>query len=325
MTTDTMTVVREVELELEVDQAHAAADGVLALTLVDPSGSALPRWTPGAHVDLMLESGLTRQYSLCGDPRDSHRWRVAVLRSDDGRGGSRSIHESLKSGSRLKVRGPRNHFPLVRASSYRFIAGGIGITPLLPMIREVQAAGDEWSLTYCGRNIASMAFVDELLEFGDKVRIAPSDEVGRIDLAEAVGDDDGSLIYCCGPEELLEAVESVVSTRPDRSRSLKVERFAAKAAVDDDGPEDAFEVVLQRSGKTLTVEPGQSVFDVVHEAGVSVLGSCFEGVCGTCETGVISGDVDHRDSILSDEERESNEYMLICVSRCTSGRLTLDL
>jgi ferredoxin-NADP reductase len=318
------TVLREFEATLAVTAASDAAEGVKTITLANPDGTALPAWSPGAHIDLVLGDDLTRQYSLCGDASDDTTWRIGVLAAPDSRGGSVRVHE-LKAGDTVRVRGPRNHFPLVGAASYQFIAGGIGITPILAMIAEAEAAGASWNLLYGGRQRASMAFLDELERYGqDRMTITPQDEQGHLNLAGCLGTPrPGTLVYCCGPEGLLTAVEEACTAWP--AGSLHIERFAPKAVSAAGDSAGVFELVLQRSGLTLPVPPDKSVFDVVNEAGVSVLGSCFEGVCGTCEQAVIDGDVDHRDSILSDEEREANEYMMICVSRCRSARLTLDL
>jgi ferredoxin-NADP reductase len=320
----TATVLREFEATLVVTAVSDAAEGVKTITLANPGGTALPAWSPGAHIDVVLGDDLTRQYSLCGDASDDTTWRIGVLAAPDSRGGSVRVHE-LKTGDTVRVRGPRNHFPLVGAASYQFIAGGIGITPILAMIAEAEAAGASWSLLYGGRQRASMAFLDELEKYGqDRVTITAQDEQGHLDLAGCLGTPrPGTLVYCCGPEGLLTAVEDACAAWP--AGSLHIERFAPKAVSAATDSADTFDLVLQRSGLTLPVPPDKSVFDVVSEAGVSVLGSCFEGVCGTCEQAVIDGDVDHRDSILSDEEREANEYMMICVSRCRSARLTLDL
>jgi ferredoxin-NADP reductase len=322
--TEARTTLREQEGDLVVESAQLVADDVVALTLVDPDGAALPPWTPGAHVDLMLTPDLVRQYSLCGNPADDRSIRVAVLRDPDSRGGSVFIHEKLTPGAQVRVRGPRNHFALVEAPRYIFIAGGIGITPLLPMLAEVEAAGADWRLYYAGHQRAAMAFLDELAGYGDKVALAPRDETDRFDLAALLGSpDDATLVYCCGPERLLEAVEAACAGWP--AGALHLERFAAKSADVPAEGEHEFEVVLASTGITVTVPVDRSVFDVVQEAGVNILGSCHEGICGTCESMVLEGEVDHRDSILSESERASNETMMICVSRCKSARLTLDL
>jgi ferredoxin-NADP reductase len=324
MATTTKTIVREVEADLVVQEARTVADGVVSLVLADPSGATLPEWTPGAHVDLVLNDSLIRQYSLCSSPSDDSAWRVGVLLTPDSRGGSVFVHEHLREGTTVRTRGPRNHFPLVASPRYQFIAGGIGITPILPMIVEAEATGADWALLYGGRSRASMAFLDELERYGDRVTVAPQDEAGMLDLATLLGEPrDDTLVYCCGPEGLLGAVEKFCEPWP--AGALHLERFSAKPQEAAAQANTSFELVLERSGLTLEVPPDKSVFEVVNEAGVSVLGSCLEGVCGTCETEVLDGDVDHRDSVLNEEERESNEFMMICVSRCTSARLTLDL
>lgn len=307
------------EAELVVDGREFAADGVLALTLRHPLGEDLPVWEPGAHVDVVLGPELERQYSLCGDPADRSVWRIAVLREPDGRGGSARVHEQLGQGDKVRVRGPRNHFRLEAAPRYRFVAGGIGITPVLPMLAAVEAAGAEWTLLYGGRTRNSMAFTEELGRYGDRVTVAPQDETGLLDLASVLDDvPDGTLVYCCGPGPLLDAVEERCP-----AERLRVERFAPKAQVD--GENGGFEVELAQSGRTVTVEPDVSVLDAVRAAGVEVLFSCTEGTCGTCETDVLDGTPDHRDSVLSDAERESGQTMMICVSRCRGKRLVLDL
>jgi ferredoxin-NADP reductase len=321
--TETTTTLREHEGDLVVEAADLVSEDVVALTLVDPDGDSLPPWTPGAHVDLILAPDLVRQYSLCGATSDSRTIRVAVLLAPNSRGGSIQVHR-LAVGSTVRVRGPRNHFPLVASPRYLFIAGGIGITPMLPMIAEAQASGADWSLLYGGRSRSSMAFLDELAQYGDRVTPAPQDEVGIPDLDALLGvPRENTLVYCCGPEGLLAAVEARCATWP--AGALHLERFAARVTEAPSGGERSFELVLSRSGLTMTVPAEKSVFDVVQEAGISVLGSCHEGICGTCEQVVLDGDVDHRDSILSEDEQAANESMMICVSRCHSERLTLDL
>ncbi|MGJ5751875.1 ferredoxin-NADP reductase [Streptomyces puniciscabiei] len=307
------------EHELVVAAREFAADCVLALTLRDPLGRELPAWEPGAHVDLLLGPGLERQYSLCGDPADRTAWRIAVLREPAGRGGSAYVHEQICEGGKIRVRGPRNHFRLEPAPRYRFVAGGIGITPILPMLAAAERAGADWSLLYGGRTRASMAFTGELARYGGRVTLAPQDETGLLDLGPVLDDpSDGTLVYCCGPGPLLDAVEERCP-----AGVLRVERFQPK---DQRGHEDEeFEVVLARSGRTVTVPPAVSVLDAVRAAGVEVLYSCTEGTCGTCETDVLEGAPDHRDAVLTEEERSAGDTMMICVSRCRGARLVLDL
>ncbi|MEU3614704.1 PDR/VanB family oxidoreductase [Streptomyces sp. NPDC006872] len=307
------------EDELVVDRREFAADGVLALTLRHPLGEPLPAWEPGAHIDVVLGPGLERQYSLCGDPADRAAWRIAVLREPAGRGGSAHVHEQVRQGDKVRVRGPRNHFALRPAPGYRFVAGGIGITPVLPMLAAAEAAGAEWSLLYGGRSRASMAFTEELAGYGDRVTVAPQDESGLLDLGSVLDTlPEGTLVYCCGPGPLLDAVEERCP-----AGALHVERFQAREQ--PTGEDGEFEVELAQSGRTLTVAPGVSVLDTVRAAGVEVLYSCAEGTCGTCETDVLEGEPEHRDSVLSPQEREAGETMMICVSRCRGKRLVLDL
>ncbi|MCW2613533.1 MAG: ferredoxin [Frankiales bacterium] len=317
------TVYTEHVSELEVVSRTDVADGVISLLLAAPDGGELPAWTPGAHVDLLLTPELTRQYSLCGSPSDRSSWRIGVLLDPASRGGSRHVHEALAPRSRLSVRGPRNNFPLVGAPTYVFVAGGIGITPLLPMIAEADAAGAQWTLSYGGRTRASMGFLDELAAYGDRVVVWPEDERGMLDLDGILGrPQPDALVYTCGPEGLLQAVEGRCAAWP--AGSLHVERFSAKP-VDSAAVSTSFEVICQRSGITVTVPEDRSILEVVQDAGVPALSSCLEGVCGTCETAVVEGEPDHRDSLLSEDEKAAGDFMMICVSRANGPRLVLDL
>lgn len=310
----------EVRRWMRVAKRVEEADDVAHLTLV-PVDEELPGWTPGAHVDLIGPDGLVRQYSLCGDPRDDF-WEIAILRVRDGRGGSTWVHDKVTVGVEVEVKGPRNQFPLEDADDHLFVAGGIGITPLLPMVRELERRGASWHLAYGGRTRGSMAFVDELLALGgDRVDVVPEDEGGLLDLAEVLGaPTPGRRVYCCGPEPLLEAVEGRLAGRPE---VLHVERFAPAAPVDLRG--DAFEIEVASSGKRVQVDADQSIIDALANEGVQVDFSCREGTCGTCETGVLGGVPDHRDSILSEGERAENDVMFICVGRCLEGPLVLDI
>jgi ferredoxin-NADP reductase len=291
--------------------------------LAPADGGLLPEWTPGAHIDLQLAENLTRQYSLCGDPADRGAWRIAVLREQDGRGGSAFVHDELAAGSTLAVSFPRNNFELKTSARYLFIAGGIGITPLLPMIAAAEAAGADWTLLYGGRSRASMAFTEELARYGDRALSRPQDEHGLLDLAAYLGTvHDGALIYACGPEPMLNAVASACAHWPENA--LCIERFTP-VELAEPVRRDSFDVVLARSGMTVSVGPGHSILEALEIAGVNVLSSCREGTCGTCETDVLEGEPEHRDSLLTAAERAANETMFICVSRCLGERLTLDL
>lgn len=299
------------------------AEEVLSVTLVDPAGAPLPAWRPGAHIDLLLTSDLERQYSLCGDLANEYRWRVAVLREPESRGGSEWVHTRLRPGEILSVCGPRNNFPLVEADAYVFIAGGIGITPLLPMIAAVDERGARWELVYGGRRRASMAFLPDLARFGSRVLLRPQDQHGLLDLDSLLQRPrEDTAIYCCGPEPLISAVEERCAGWPPDA--LHFERFRPRPGALE-GENTSFEVVLEQSGLTVLVGPDQTIAEAVDAAGVYVPTSCREGTCGTCETGVIEGTPDHRDSFLTDEEHADNTTMMICCSRAVTPRLVLDL
>ncbi|WP_257231533.1 PDR/VanB family oxidoreductase [Streptomyces sp. Rer75] len=309
---------------LVVAAKERVAAGVVSLTLARPDGGRLPDWTPGSHIDLVLPEGTTRQYSLCGDRWDAHTYRIAVLREPAGRGCSAYVHDRLRPGDRVGVGGPRNHFPLVPSEKYLFIAGGIGITPLLPMVRQAELLGTVWRLLYGGRTRASMAFREELTDaHGERVHVVPQDELGLPDLAALLGTPrTDTKVYCCGPAPLLAAVEAACAAWPPYA--LRVERFTAAAQT---GPVrgTTFEVELRRTGRTVTVTPEVSVLGAVRRAGADVLSSCEQGTCGTCLTPVLEGQPDHRDSVLTDQQRRANDCMFVCVSRSCGDRLVLDL
>lgn len=314
----------EAEFDMVVEERVPDAEDVAVLTLREAHGAELPPWEPGAHIDLLLPPDVgPRQYSLCGDPSNRKEWRVGVLKVPAGGGGSRHVHERLADGSPIRVRGPRNHFRLVPSDDYLFIAGGIGITPILPMLAEVNRSGANWRLVYGGRHLQSMAFLDELAAYGDRVTLWPQDEKGLIDIDGLIGEASADTeVYCCGPGPLLDAAEQARAARP--SGGLHLERFMARTLLAPARTE-SFEVELQKSGMVLTVPPEKSILEVVEQAGVHVMWSCGVGTCGTCETGVLDGSPEHRDSILDADEQEANDCMMICVSRCAGERLVLDL
>ena len=299
-----------------VTERTVPAEGVVQLRL---EGTGLPAWQPGAHLDLVLPSGLVRQYSLCGDPADTGTYTVATrLIEPGGRGGSREVHDQLHEGTEIEIRGPRNRFPLVDAPAYVFVAGGIGITPILPMLRAAEAAGADWRLLYCGRSRATMPYLDQVEKQGApgrRVTVVAEDESGLPELGFLAGVPAETAVYCCGPEGLMDAVAAALPA----GRSPRLERFSPAATTDG----DAFEVELRRSGRTVTVAPEQSVLAAVRSALPGVPYSCEQGFCGTCQQRVVEGEIDHRDELLTDAERADS--MLICVSRCAGGRLVLDL
>ncbi|QGU03438.1 cytochrome P450 [Corynebacterium comes] len=307
-------------LNLTVAERREEAGGVISLTLAHPDGGDLPKWKPGAHIDLHLTGAdgeeLVRQYSLSGDPEDRSMYRVGILRELESRGGSVAAHR-LRAGDAVTVSWPRNNFRFVESGKYLFLAGGIGITPILAMVREAERAGRDWQLVYGGRTRSSMAFTGELAAYGEKVQLVPQDELGHLDLPGILGDAaEDTLIYCCGPEGLLQAVENGSAHWP--KNSLRLERFAPKV-ITRDYADEAFEVEFTESGVTVAVGAGESILDAAAEAGLPVISSCRTGTCGTCETPVLGGKVDHRDSILTPDEQEASETMMICVSRASRG------
>lgn len=314
-----------VDLDLTVVHRTSVADNVAEFELRRVDGLALPPWEPGAHIDVVLDDETIRQYSLCGDPDDRDTYRIAVLRQEDGRGGSRRIHDVLDVGANVRLRGPRNHFPLQPANSYLFIAGGIGITPLLPMIRRAELTGSEWTLHYGGRSRRSMAYLDELGRLdpsGTRVTLTPFDEQEQlIDLKGAIAAmPAGTRIYCCGPEPLLAAAELVCD---QHAAELSTERFSPKPTGDvSDG---TFTVRISSTGQTISVPADQSLLDALRATGISVMASCEEGTCGTCETVVLEGTPDHRDSVLTKKEQARGDRIMVCVSRSCTPCLVLDL
>jgi ferredoxin-NADP reductase len=317
-----MSSLDDTAFDMVVTRKTSPADGVALIELGPVDGRALRRWRPGAHIDVILPGGDARQYSLCGG-LNADTWQIGVLREDDGRGGSVWLHDSVSVGSIIRVAGPRNHFEYSadKGTNYLFIAGGIGITPISAMVRAADAAGVNFSLEYAGRSRGTMAFASELEDaHAGRVRIHAADEGQRLDLAALFAAlPPFTTTYCCGPARLIEAVEEAA-----RGRQLVVERFEPKEL---GAPvlSEPFEVELAFSGLALTVPPERSVLDVVEEAGVLVLSSCREGTCGTCETRVMEGEIDHRDSILTPDEQAANDVMYICVSRSAGPKLTLEL
>jgi ferredoxin-NADP reductase len=313
---------RTIALTVADRRVVAHDQDVIALTL---TGEHLPRWRPGAHIDIHLPSGLVRQYSLCGDPETPDCYRIAVRRIPDGGGGSIEMHD-LTVGARVTTHGPRNAFPLTvpgygsPARRFRFIAGGIGITPILPMLGLAQRLDVDWSMVYAGRSRDSLPFVDEVSEFGDRVAIRTDDIDGLPTAEELLGDcPDGTAVYACGPAPMLTAIRSELAGRDDVE--LHFERFAAPPVVD--GTE--FTVAVASTGETVRVGAEETLLSALNRSRVHASYSCQQGFCGTCRTRVLDGAVDHRDTLLTDPERD-NGLMLICISRAAEGsHLTLDL
>ncbi|MGV0850190.1 PDR/VanB family oxidoreductase [Mycolicibacterium phlei] len=307
-------------------QVVAHDENVVALTFAAADGRPLPRWHPGSHIDIRLPSGRVRQYSLCGDPADTDTYRIAVRRIPDGGGGSVEVHDALDVGATVSTNGPRNAFPLTvpgygsPTQRLRFVAGGIGITPILPMLGLAQRLGVDWSMVYSGRSRDSLPFLDEVARFGDAVQIRTDDVAGLPTADELLGDcPDGTAVYACGPAPMLTEVRARLVDRT--GVELHFERFAAPPVVDG----APFSVTVASTGQTVDVGADETLLAALSRAGVPVRYSCQQGFCGTCRTRVLDGEVDHRDLLLTDPERSAGQ-MLVCISRAAGGsRLTLDL
>jgi ferredoxin-NADP reductase len=297
---------------------------VLAVVLAAEENETLPPWEPGSHIDVRLPSGTVRQYSLCSDPADLSCYRIAVLREPFGRGGSEEMHQAVGRGTRLRISAPRNTFPLVDAPGYRLIAGGIGITPLLAMARALDVRARPGRLLYIGASRSRMALVDELRDLTSvAVSVVATDEIGRPDIGRFAAGAGPAAVYACGPGRLLDAVAEACRPAPPGG-GLHLERFtAAPPRVDDTG--EGFAVELARQHRTIQVNPGTTILAALRCGGVDVLSSCEQGICGTCETAVLSGDIDHRDDILTEQEKRDGRTMMVCVSRCAGRRLVLDI
>jgi ferredoxin-NADP reductase len=313
------------QLRVTDRQVVAHDENVVALTFVAADGAPLPRWHPGAHIDVHLPSGLLRQYSLCGDPEVPDSYRVAVRNIPDSGGGSKEMH-GLRVDDTVFTQGPRNAFPLTipgygsPAKQFRFVAGGIGITPILPMLALAERLGVDWSMVYAGRTRDSLPFIDEVSRFGDRIQVRTDDVSGVPTATELLGDcPDGTTVYACGPAPMLTGIRSALVGRDDVE--LHFERFAAPPVVD--GRE--FAVSIASTGQEVVVGADETLLSALRRDGVDAPYSCQQGFCGTCRTRVISGAVDHRDTLLTEPERAGG-MMLICISRAANGeRLTLDL
>jgi ferredoxin-NADP reductase len=303
---------------MTVDDVRPEAHGVVSLQLVPVDQRELPAWLPGAHLDLVLPSGRIRQYSLCGDPTERTCFRIAVRRIAEGSGGSIEVHDTLRPGTVVRVRGPRNAFPFIPVARYLFVAGGIGITPIRPMVHDAIRRGADWSLVYTGRTRASMPFLTEFAELpAGRVHICPDDEFGVPDgksvLAAAP---DGAALYCCGPPAMIATIRAEIPA--ENVATLHYERFSAPPVVGG----TAFEIQLARTGVLVAVRAEQSALAAVRAVLPDIAYSCRQGFCGTCPVRVLGGAVEHRDRCLTDAERI--DAMAICVSR-GSGRIVLDL
>lgn len=313
-------------LQARVRTLRHEAQRITSIELVPIEGEVFPPFTPGAHLDLHLPNGLTRSYSLVNAPEDRNRYVIGVLHDEKSRGGSRWLHEQLHCGATLPVSAPRNNFALDEAAaSTLLVAGGIGVTPMLCMYRKLRERGRAVQFVYCARSRAQAAFLDELAALGGDVLLHFDDEHdGRpFDLAACLARQPREVhAYCCGPGAMLDAFQRACAQAG--IANVHIERFAAAAPVEN-AQSSGYTVELARSGRTLFVPAGKALLDVLLDADVDVEYSCREGLCGACQTRVLGGCVDHRDSVLTQSERAANDAMMICVSGAQSGTLVLDL
>lgn len=302
-----------------------AAEGIRSFELVHPEGQALPAFTPGSHVKVQVPNGAIRKYSLCGDPNDLSRYVITVKRDANGQGGSVSLVDGAKEGDTLLTSQPDNAFPLVDSKAgYLFIAGGIGITPIMSMIRSFgELPPAPWKLFYLTRSPEMTAFRDELGAPELRGRVKIHHDYGNpdnsFDLWPVLEKPTGAHIYCCGPQALMEGVRDMSGHWPHANVHFESFTDGSKPRADD----KPFTVRLAKSGKTFPVPVGRSILSVLNENGCRVASSCESGTCGTCRTGLVGGVADHRDMVLMPEEMESQ--IMVCVSRAVSDELVLDL
>lgn len=313
-------------LHLTVSEVACEARDVMTIELRAADGRDLPAFAAGAHLEVFLPNGLVRHYSLCNDSRERDRYRIGVGLARNSRGGSRFIHQHVRVGTTLAVTAPRNNFPLDPGEDRcLFIAGGIGITPILAMIRACAVRGRDWRLAYCCRNRQRAAFYEELADMGGgRCRFHFDDEqAGQLfDVRAALADlPRRAHVYCCGPVALMEAVRAATAGLP--GDQVHFEWFAAPAA--EAPPGKSFQVILRSTGARFDVPPGKTILEVLEEHGAGIPAACREGLCATCRTGVLEGIPEHRDLVLSQAERDANDQMMICVSRSKTDVLVLDL
>jgi len=312
-------------LTVLVHTIRLEAQGIVSVEFRSSTGEDLPPFDAGSHIDLHLPNGLVRSYSLFNSPTERHRYVVGVLNDRNSRGGSRYVHEQLRVGSTIKIAPPRNNFELDESAAKSvLLAGGIGVTPIFCMYNRLRAIGKPVELFYCARTKSEAAFVDELLASGDQVKARFDDQAGGPpNLREMLGSQpEGTHFYCCGPTPMLDAFEA--TCKELGYANVHIERFAAAGEVTA-AQEGSYQVELAKSGKTIDVPAGMSLLDALLEAGIDADYSCREGVCGACETAVLEGTPEHRDSVLTEREREANKTMMVCVSGCKGSKLVLDI
>jgi len=317
------------EMLVRVARKQPVATGIALFELVHAEGQLLPPFSAGAHIDVHVPSGQIRQYSLCNDPRESHRYQIAVLRDPSSRGGSQGMHEQVQEGQTLRISAPKNHFPLLAdAPQSLLLAGGIGVTPLMSMAAALGASRAAFEFHYCARSAERAAFVEQLRSavWGDRLHLHFDDgpEAQRLKLEVLLSaPSEGQHLYTCGPKGFMDAVLAQARLSGWRESQLHYEFFGAAPVVN--AADGAFEVEIAATGQVVSVGATQSIVAALTTAGVRVPVSCEQGVCGTCLTRVLAGVPDHRDMFLTPEEQSENRQMLLCCSRAKTPRLVLDL
>ncbi|PPE65139.1 PDR/VanB family oxidoreductase [Caldimonas caldifontis] len=316
-------------LRVKVARKTVEAEGICSFELVSADGRPLPAFSAGSHIDVHLSGGLVRQYSLCNDAAETHRYLIGVLKDPASRGGSRAMHEQVVEGDELTISPPRNHFALAHdAKRHLLLAGGIGVTPLLCMAERLAATGGVFHMHYCTRSRARTAFASriEASAFAAQVQFhhddGPPEQQFQLD-AVLAGADDHTHLYVCGPKGFMDAVLGAARARGWPEARLHYEFFSAEPV--STAGDRAFEVVLASSGRVVPVPADQSVVKALAACGVDVMVSCEQGVCGTCLTRVLEGEIDHRDVYLTPEEQAAGDQFTPCCSRAKSARLVLDL
>lgn len=309
-----------IPMRLNAIRYGATAINLYEFTPLD--AAPLPAFTAGAHVDIHLPDGTVRQYSLCNPQGERHRYVVGVKRDLNSRGGSRFMHDELRVGTVLQLGGPRNNFPLQEeAADSVFVAGGIGITPIACMVDRLKQLGRPWELHYGVRRRDEAAFLQELRGASLHLHVDDEQAGAPLPVADIVGAAPSQAhLYCCGPAPMLDAFEAAAAGRA--AALVHVERFTPLRAPAVAG---GFTLKLARSGRSMYVAPGRTILDTLRAGGVDVQASCEQGICGTCETRVLAGLPDHRDSLLSEEERQANDVMMICCSGSRQDVLVLDI
>lgn len=295
---------------------------ITEFTLEPTTSISLPSFTAGAHLTLRTPSGAMRRYSLINDGTAPTCFVLGIKREAASRGGSQSMHEQALVGTELAVTSLENSFALSEAPDYLLIAGGIGVTPIYAMARELERKGKPFRIIYCTRTAEETAYLDELrAEFGARLHVHhdDGDPTQAFDFWDEFEEPRKTQVYCCGPKPLMAEIDALSGHWPEGR--VNFEDFRPVETVrPDDMP---FEVELKRSGRIITVPAERSILEALRDAGVATTSSCESGTCGTCKTGLISGDVEHRDMVLMDDERDS--HIMICISRAHAGRLVLDL